>query len=440
MERRLRARAFRRTVGAAAAIGLLLRLGFAFGYWTGAPQNHDEREYLLLARNLAAGRGFTYNQPDGTPATGEHFGRPPLYPVFLAGILRAGAGLAAPSAPGDAAGAGTPGLGAIKVAQSLVGAATIWLIGLLALRAAGPKAGAGAAWLAAVYPSLVWTPAYVLSETLYSFLALSCVAVLDRAVTAGADGTGRVDRPWLGLGAGLAAGAAILTRPAMLFFLLLAVPWLAWRRAWRAGVLLVAGAAVVVAPWTARNASVYGRFVLVESNGGITFWTGNNPLARGEGDMAANPEIKRANLAIRAAHPGLTPDELEPVYYREAFAFVAANPVRWTGLLARKAFYTLAPVGPSYRLHSPRYYWASVVPYVVLLPLAVAGMLALWRRRRLPAPLLLLAASSVLICLVFFPQERFRIPVIDPTLTVGAAAWWALRSGSANSAPREMQA
>jgi hypothetical protein len=35
---------------------------------------------------------------------------------------------------------------------------------------------------------------------------------------------------------------------------------------------------------------------------------------------------------------------------------------------------------------------------------------------------LLLLASAVVACLVFLPQERFRIPVIDPALIVGAAA------------------
>jgi hypothetical protein len=35
--------------------------------------------------------------------------------------------------------------------------------------------------------------------------------------------------------------------------------------------------------------------------------------------------------------------------------------------------------------------------------------------------LALLAGSALLVCLVFFPQERFRIPVIDPTLIVCAS-------------------
>jgi hypothetical protein len=31
------------------------------------------------------------------------------------------------------------------------------------------------------------------------------------------------------------------------------------------------------------------------------------------------------------------------------------------------------------------------------------------------------------VCLVFFPQERFRIPVIDPALVIGAGALLAPR-------------
>jgi hypothetical protein len=36
----------------------------------------------------------------------------------------------------------------------------------------------------------------------------------------------------------------------------------------------------------------------------------------------------------------------------------------------------------------------------------------------------LLAAAAVATCLVFFPQERFRIPVIDPALILMASAFW----------------
>jgi hypothetical protein len=74
------------------------------------------------------------------------------------------------------------------------------------------------------------------------------------------------------------------------------------------------------------------------------------------------------------------------------------------------------------------YYWTTIVTYVPLLIMACAGILALARSAQPPCALALLVASSVLVCLVFFPQERFRIPVVDPALCVGAAAWLAARN------------
>jgi 4-amino-4-deoxy-L-arabinose transferase-like glycosyltransferase len=399
-----------RVVWLAVAVGVAARLAFGLGYWVGKPLTHDEREYLLLARNIAAGRGFTHLQPDGAPAPGEHFGRAPVYPLVLAGVIRVtGAGSAADD---------TSLLRAIRVLQAAMGGALVWLVAWLAGHAAGPRAASGAGWLAALYPPLVWTPAYVWSETLFSVLALACVAVLSLERR----------RPGVYLAAGALAGLAVLTRPAMLFFLPLAAIWLAWKREWRGVVQLSLACALVIAPWTVRNAREYGRFVLVASEGGITFWTGNHPLAAGEGDLAANPRLKRANVDLRARHPGLTPEELEPIYYREALQFIREQPAAWAALVARKAFYAVVPVGPSYRLHSALYFGASALSYLAVLPFALLGLGRLARAGRLPVPLLLLAASSFLVCLVFFPQERFRIPVVDPALLVSAASWRALRA------------
>jgi hypothetical protein len=265
----------------------------------------------------------------------------------------------------------------------------------------------------------VWIPSDVFSETLYAAVALVAATILQHAIAANAQPR---QARLLAVSAGILAGAAILIRPAMLFFLPLAVGWLLVRRRGALAVGLVVAAAAVVAPWTARNARVYGRFVLVASEGGVTFWTGNHPLARGEGDLAANPALKLAEIEFRRAHPGLTSEELEPLYYRDAFRSIAAEPGRWLSLLARKAFFTVVPLGPSYTLHSTRYWAASVVSYLLLLTAAAAGARRLWRSPDRPTAVLLLGASAVLVGLVFFPQERFRIPVIDPVLIIAASA------------------
>lgn len=401
----------RRIVLAAAAAGLALRLAFGFAYWVGKPLTHDEHEYLALARSLASGQGFVYDDAHES-GTAQRFGRAPGYPIFLAAL---DAGRPVPEA--------TPAI--VKLAQSVVGAFTVWLIGIIALRAAGRRAAMWAAWIAALYPPLVALPSYALSETLYSAVALAAAyAVQVAADTATKNRSvdahrGAIARATLG---GVLAGIAALIRPAMLFYLPIATAWLLYRRQLPVAIAVAAASLATIAPWTVRNYVVYDRVVLIASEGGVTFWTGNHPLARGEGDLAANPDLKRAELQFRQSHPELSSEALEPLYYEDAFRWISAHPVEWAGLLLRKMFYTIVPAGPSYAVHSARYRVASVAPYLLVLPFAIAGMRRLWRRPSRPTSMWLLAASSILVGLVFFPQERFRMPVLDPVLIISAAA------------------
>jgi 4-amino-4-deoxy-L-arabinose transferase-like glycosyltransferase len=398
----------RQLIVAAVGLGFTLRLAFGMLYWVDKPLTHDEREYLSLARSIASGRGMAYDESQEM-GTSPRFGRAPGYPLFLAAL---DAGRPDP--------AHTPAR--VKIAQSAVGAIGVWLIGMLAMSYAGARAGVAAAGLAAVYPPLVFVPAYVFSETLYSTLALTTALVLQRAVDRANTTVDGWTSGWLALGAGAVAGAAALVRPAMLFFLPLAVAWLLLRRRTSLAIALAAAAVAVCAPWTLRNWQQYDRFIVIASEGGVTFWTGNHPLARGEGDLAANPDLKSAELAFRQARSGLSPEALEPLYYDAALKWMASNPAAAAALVARKAFYTVVPVGPSYALHSTRYRVLSVGPYLLTVPFAIAGARRLWRSRRRPTALFLLAGSALLVCLVFFPQERFRIPVIDPVLIICAAA------------------
>ena len=406
----------RRAFVAAAALGLILRLAFGLWYWVDKPLSRDEREYLSLARSLAAGRGFVYDEHVAA-ATSDPFGRAPGYPVFLA--IAGG---------GGAATAVVPVL--VKVTQSVIGGLGVLLIGVIAYRLAGPRAGMMTAFLAAVYPPLVWIAAYAFSEAVFWPLGLLVVWLFDRALEPGSHA---VRRGWL---AGLAAGVAVLVRPGTLLFLVLAGAWLLARRRTALLAGLALGTVLVLMPWTIRNALHHGRLVMVASEGGVTFWTGNHPRAIGEGDLNANPHLKIEAQALRARHPDLTEEAMEPVYYREAFAWIVSHPLDWLALEARKVFYLIVPIGPSYWLHSTRYVIASIASYGVILLLAIGGLLRLRGRFHRAPGLWLLAGSAVLACLVFFPQERFRIPVIDPALIVCAGAGLALRrSAAAREAP-----
>lgn len=391
----------------AALLGVGLRLGFGLGYWIDRPLTRDELEYFSLARSLAAGDGFVY---DETMRAGsfEPFGRAPGYPAFLA--LVGGGHEVVSSVPAR-----------VKIAQAIVGGIGVLLVGLVATQLAGPRGGVVAAWIAAVYPPLVWIPAYGFSEALFWPLALAVAWTFDRALGPPSEGA------FFAGAAGLLTGFGILIRPALLLFLPMALVWLVVRRRLTAALLLAAGAIIVVGPWTVRNYLHHERFVLVASDGGVTFWTGNHPLAIGEGDMAANPALKIANQELRARYPGLNEEAMEPIYYREALAWIRAHPIQWLGLEARKIFYLIVPVGPSYTLHSRLYYVASVVSYGILAVLAVVGTVRVGTQRGRTPGLWLLLASAVAVCLIFFPQERFRIPIIDPALVVAAGGIWSAR-------------
>lgn len=417
----------RRTAALLAAcvlLGFILRLGFGLGYWVGKPLMKDEQEYLLLATRLATGQGFNYPPPPESGPAPRRFERPPAFAFFLAGVLT----LTSDPLIQDAS-AGTDDVlpasssqvpRSIKVAQSLVGALGVLLIGLIAGRAAGPRGAIAAAAIAAVYPPLAWVSGYVLSEPLYSALALATAWVLLKA--ADAESRGQLV---LGVTAGLLAGVALLTKEAMLFFLPLAAVWLLYKRKFPLVVAGTVGVLAISVPWIVRNYNVHGRFVLTAAHGGVTLWTGNNALARGEGDLAANPEMGRARVALEDRYPGLNNQQLDEIYYREVFRFIREHPMPWMALEAKKLFYTFVPIGPSYRLHSARYYGASLISYGLLAPFAVAGLWLLAKRRELSKlwAVWLLAISTVIVCLVFFPQERFRIPVMDPAGIIAAGVF-----------------
>jgi hypothetical protein len=406
----------RTLVLAFAALALAVRLAFAFLYWVGEPLNHDEREYIQGALSVAASQGFEYGAEADAALGPVRFPRAPLYPLALALLsLIAGPEVFIPT---------------VRAVQCVLGSLAVVVMAAIARRLAGSRAAVATAAIGAIHLPLAWMPAFILSETLYSALALAGVLVL---VPRAQESRTRASR-WRVVAGGVLAGLAALTRPIHLAVIAITAVLLVPRRRVGAAMLFLVAAAAVIGPWTVRNVLVYHRLVLIAPIGGVNFWIGNHPLAVGDGDLAANPRIALDNRRFRAEHPGLREAQLEPLYYREALRTIAEAPGRWLLLLARKAWYSIVPTGPSYALHSWRYRAASVAWWVLLLPFAVAGYARLLGAGRPAWPVLALAAGSLAAGLVFFPQERYRIPALDPVAVIGAAAWWALRT---SGAPRD---
>jgi 4-amino-4-deoxy-L-arabinose transferase-like glycosyltransferase len=224
----------RRRAVAIFAVAAAIRIAYVLVFLRNYHPQTDAQHYLDIASSVAHGHGFAAKYPYGF----EHATafRPPLYPLLL-GTAFAITGVH------------------LAVAQAInvvLGSAVVVLIGLLATRVGGLRAGLIAAGLAAIYPPLLANDGVPLSEPLGLLVMLAAIW----ALLAGRPG-------W----AGLAAGLLVLTRPsAQLFVPLIAL--VLWRQAGLRRALGFAVIAVaVVTPWVIRNETIFNRPVIVTSNG-----------------------------------------------------------------------------------------------------------------------------------------------------------------------------
>lgn len=252
---------------------VLLALGLRLALWAQPlhePAN-DEVEYIAVARDLLAGRGWVFYDS-------YRWLRAPLYPLFLAGSLWL--------AGGDLHRAALPNI-ALSVANVL-------LAYRLARALLGAEARRGAPLLAAGITALLWTSAtfasLYMAETLFTFLFQAGLLALLRA----ARGI-RTDWRWAAA-AGLLLGLAALTRSAILMFLPVIALWIVWRSwsvtpaapwkrrvaqaalgSWSLVLAFLAAAALPIAPWTIRNAMAYGEPILIETGLSYNLWAFSEP-------------------------------------------------------------------------------------------------------------------------------------------------------------------
>ncbi|MEO7556444.1 MAG: glycosyltransferase family 39 protein [Acidimicrobiales bacterium] len=251
-----------------AAAGFVLRLGWVLFAARTPLYGHDPYFYLTYAERLADGHGYT--TPDGA-ATAYY---PVGYPAMLGGTLWLVRLL-----PGNHVLVAALGL------NLLAGTTTILVIGLVATRAVGPRAGLGAACIVAFLPNFVFHTAAVLSETTFNALLATTLLVLCWRAW---------DEPWSlwrVVGAGALLGGAGLVRPLGLVVapVLVAAWWFAARRdrqdVLKRTVVLVGVLALILGPWALRNQSALGRLTL-STNTGDNLCIGNNPEAVGGFNLA----------------------------------------------------------------------------------------------------------------------------------------------------------
>lgn len=319
-----------------------------------------------------------------------------------------------------------------RIAAALLGTLTVWLIFRIGGELWDRRVAVVAAAIAAVFPPLVVLNASLISEAL--FVPLELAAVLGMLVAR------RRGAPPLALAAGIGVlcGLAALTRQAGAFMVLpaaialLTVPGWPRRRALAAVAAVAACTALVVAPWTVRNARELHAFVPVASQGGLV-------LAG-----VYNPSVYAYDVYPAAWRPPNLDPTLRPLFYRRgineaqlngrlnAFGkrFAREHPrfVVKVVVLSTLRLFNLggspSPTAISYdEMGVPQHgRWLVTGSGFVVFALALAGIVALARRRaaRPPwwvwlVPLLLIAPSVIAL-----GAPRYRAQ-LDPFLVLLAA-------------------
>src|ERR1700675_1080966 len=151
--------------------------------------------FFVIAKNIADGTGIALH------GVSTIF-RVPLYPIALAALTF-----------------GHKEFLPIVLFQALIGAGTVWCAALIARDLFGNAAAMVAAALTAIYPYYVVHDTALQETSLYTFLMALAVLLLVRVRRSGSVLTAA--------GAGLALGAAVLTRANLAPFALCAPLWLA---------------------------------------------------------------------------------------------------------------------------------------------------------------------------------------------------------------------
>jgi 4-amino-4-deoxy-L-arabinose transferase-like glycosyltransferase len=310
----------------------------------------------------------------------------------------------------------------VKLLQVPVGACTIPLTWLLARRLFGRRVALVAAVVVAVYP-LAWqyegtfypealaTPLYVL----LLLLAFTGEPSRRRAVALG-----------------LLTGVALLLRPTTEFlFLGVLVAWslrIGWRRGIGLTALSVAMAALVVAPWTIRNAIVMHGFVPISMQDAAIYGTFNSTSA----SDSLFPYAWRTEPASVAGlfdpHHPLSDVTLRSKLIHAGTSYISAHPGSvlsaffWNGLSrlwdVRHPARALAEV--PYEGRSRFVSRVGLYAYYVLLPLALIGLWRARARRWLVLGVLALALGASVVFTID-AGTRYRAP-LEPLIVVLAAA------------------
>jgi 4-amino-4-deoxy-L-arabinose transferase-like glycosyltransferase len=388
----------------------------------------DATYYHVQAQLLGDGHGFAHPywflQTGGYADSASH---PPAYSTVL-GVLSA---------------VGIDSATAQRLFSGLLGVAAVVVIGLLARRLAGPRAGLLAAGAAAVYPMLWINDGMLQAESLYALVIAALLLLAHRFW----------DRPSVGRMVALSAvtGVAAMTRTEGAFFFVALVALLAVRlpgRPWPERLRFVGVGALVgvlvLAPWVVYNLTRFEQPVYLTNSAGSVMSDASCPstyygefIGYHANCIGTDPplELDDADESVRESE---ILEEADDYFYDHLDRLPVVAVVR-----VARVFDVFKP-GQNVWLN----WWlegrgkaastAGLWAYYLLIPFGVYGAVLLRRRGTTLIPVLSTVAVVAVAAAITFGITRYRIPV-DVALVVLAgvgADGLLLRRSRAQSAPQ----
>jgi 4-amino-4-deoxy-L-arabinose transferase-like glycosyltransferase len=353
----------------------------------------DSYDWTTLASNILNGQSYNSTY------------RGPLYPLVLAGIY---------SVFGY-------GVIAVRIFQSILGAATVILIYFTAKEIFSEKTAVIAAACGSIYPYFIYYCADLLSETLLTFLlSLSMFLVLANL---------RQKSNILAACYGISAGLTMLCKGLFYPFFLVSLPLLFFLfeaslvKRVKLTILSLLAAVLIISPWAIRNYRVYNKFVLFGLSG-QSLWLANNPLSY---KLQELPETNKDRLQLDftwfdakrydevLSMPAVKGDE---TFKKDAKEFILNNPAKFASLSLKRLFHfwRLYPV-----VVTKRNKILALASSGVIIPFGFMGIILslkkYWKKTIFP---ILLIGSFSFFHMVFTSSIRYRVP-LDPLVIVFAS-------------------
>jgi len=361
-------------------------------------ESGDQSEYIALAQNIRFHTAFSYGEPHPWGAPGHlntagpfvpTAARAPLYPITIAALWWSE----------------RPPLLETRLLQLILGLTTVLLTYLIATREFGRGVGFIAGIGMAVFPLSCYMTAFILSDTLFTFLL-----TLGTWLWGGR-------RPFL---AGVMLGLAALTRPTLLPFLFLLVLFTCFRSQQRAFIgKLVLAAILVIAPWTVRNYIAFHKLIPIATLGwGCHLFYGTLDIPK---ESPKKWQIIRADPTLSGIIEATKNEtEAEGVMMTVALRRIQKAPFQWAVKRVIQSYRLFIDQGGYTYSRSPLPPLATKIIFIIgsilFWALAVVGVIKERKRWRQLGYLLSFPIYFVIVQIPMLALIRYSLPLIPPMM------------------------